>query len=599
MSSRPCTGIGIVVLTVLCLAALAAPRVARGASSSGAPAAISASATRAGAHLRELRAKSNGNCSAGQMAINALNPFSDCQPLNQAGQTIVKTLAGLPGTVAGAVATGIMDQVTSWMVGAAQTITGWVFKEAAIITKPELDARWYLSLFSGLAALGGALAGLVALIALGSAAIRRDPDALGEVLYGIGRAGIGTSIVVALTIIALTAADAIANGFAHQMPADFYKTLASQWGGSGWGGFGAAALAFLVAFVATIAGLLVWLELIVREAAIYMAVLFFPVALAASIWPALRMWVRRLGMLLLMFVMLRPVVVIVLALAGSVTSAGLSFGNGSMPHSVGTILAGVVIFGLAAFTPWVLMFLVGTEIGVMYSRGSSTSGPGGSGQKQAGAGRVGGGLAGGPQLADSPGLAAAGAGGGSAGSAAGGFRLGSLGGSGTNGASSRGPVAAAAGLMGGVGGAAARLGGQLSQHAAARIQVAGGRSGVTPGGLLPVLEVGNGGTAGDVTSTRGPAPSSNGWPSGGSSFSDSVGQPPPPPPPRSQASEERDATSPEAPSSVDSAVPRLPAMQVGEPPATAPPPPRAGESPSPQGSADPTAPPPNGGETGR
>ena len=86
-------------------------------------------------------------------------------------------------------------------------------------------------------------------IALGSAAIRKDPDALGEVIYGIGRAGIGTSVVVALTIIALTAADGISNEFAKQMPAAFYKTLATQWGGSGWGGFGAAALAFFGAAV--------------------------------------------------------------------------------------------------------------------------------------------------------------------------------------------------------------------------------------------------------------------------------------------------------------------------------------------------------------
>ena len=219
---------------------------------------------------------------SGQMLLAALNPLSNCQPLNQAGQAVVNTVASLPGTIAGAAATGVMDQVTAWMVQAAQTISGWVVKEADVITRPELDAAWYLSLFSGLAALGAALAGLVALIALGSAAIRKDPDALGEVIYGIGRAGIGTSVVVALTIIALTAADSISNGFARQMPADFYKTLASQWGGSGWGGFGAAALAFLVAFVATIAGLVVWLELIVREAAIYIAVLFFPVALAAA-----------------------------------------------------------------------------------------------------------------------------------------------------------------------------------------------------------------------------------------------------------------------------------------------------------------------------
>jgi hypothetical protein len=540
---------------------------------------------------------SDGHCSLGQTALNVLGPFSSCEPLHRAAGTAVHAVTSLPGAVAGGIATGIMDQVTSWMVAAAQTITAWVFKEAAVITKPELDARWYLSLFSGLAALGAALAGLVALIALASAALRRDPEALGEVLYGIGRAGIGTSIVVALTIIALTAADAIANGFAHQMPADFYKTLANQWGGSGWGGFGAAALAFLVAFVATIAGLLVWLELIVREAAIYIAVLFFPVALAASIWPALRMWVRRLGMLLLMFVMLRPVVVIVLALAGSVTTAGLGFGNGSIPHSVGTILAGVVIFALAAFTPWVLMFLVGTEIGVMYSRGSSTSGVAGSGRKDANGGRVGGTLAGGPVLAGGldPATAGAGAGGGSAGSAAGGFRLASLGGSGANSASSSGPVAAAAGWMGGVGGAAARLGGQLSQHAAARIQVAAGRSGVTPGGLLPVSEVGHAGAAADATPARVPEPPSGGQPSGGSSFSDSVGQPPPPP---SQRSEKGDPTAREAPSPVDSAVPGLPATREGEPPAAAPSPPSAGGPPSGQRPPAPNEP-PHRGETGR
>ena len=131
-----------------------------------------------------------------------------------------------------------------------------------------------------------------------------------------------------------------------------------------------------------------WLELIVREAAIYIAVLFFPVALAASIWPALQMWVRRLGMLLLMFVLLRPVVVIVLALAGSVTSEGLSFGQGGIPHSVGTILAGVVIFALAAFTPWALMFLLGTEVGVMHSRGGG-SGNGRASMRRAWRGRRG------------------------------------------------------------------------------------------------------------------------------------------------------------------------------------------------------------------
>jgi hypothetical protein len=517
------------------------------------------------------------------MLLNAVNPFSNCQPLNQVAQSAIHGVASLPGALAGAAATGIMNQVTAWMVQAAQTINGWVVKEAGVITKPELDAGWYLRLFSGLAALGGALAGLVALIALGSAAVRKDPDALGEVIYGVGRAGIGTSVVIALTIIALAAADGISNEFARQMPADFYKTLASQWGGTGWGGFGAAALAFLVAFVATIAGLLVWLELIVREAAIYIAVLFFPVALAAGIWPALRMWVRRLGMLLLMFVMLRPVVVIVLALAGSVTSSGLSFGSGSIPHSVATILAGVVIFALAAFTPWTLMFLVGTEIGVMHSRAGPSGGAGGgrgSGGSSPG-GRVGGGLATAPTFASGgePAMAGAGAEGGGA-SRGGGMRMSSLGGSGSGGASSGGSIAAAAGWVGAAASAAGRVGGQVSQHAAARVHVAAGRSGVAPGGILPPSAGGLDGGAGSpqapAADPEPPSPSSS---SQGSAFADGVGGP--------SGSPGGSPSSADSPSPVDSSVPPAPPSATeafGAPPA----PPAPQENPS---ATEPPAPP--------
>jgi hypothetical protein len=235
------------LVAAIILGALLAPRAAEAAS---APASPNSSVTTGGASASPAAHAASGGCSVGSTLLNTLNPFSSCNPARQA----IGAIAGIPGDLAKAAATGIMNQVTAWMVGAAQTISGWVVKEAGVITSPELNAGWYVHLFSRLAALGGALAGLVGLIALGSAAIRKDPDALGEVIYGVARAGIGTAIVIALTVVALSAADAISNEFARQMPADFYKTLADQWGGSGWGGFGAAALAFLVAFVATIAG---------------------------------------------------------------------------------------------------------------------------------------------------------------------------------------------------------------------------------------------------------------------------------------------------------------------------------------------------------
>ena len=64
-----------------------------------------------------------------------------------------------------------------------------------------------------------------------------------------------------------------------------------------------------------------------------------------------------------------------------------------------TLLTRIVIFALAAFPPWSLMFLLGTEIGVMHSRGGTSAG-GGRGSS-GGSGGVGaaGGLATAPMLA--------------------------------------------------------------------------------------------------------------------------------------------------------------------------------------------------------
>jgi hypothetical protein len=131
-------------------------------------------------------------------------------------------------------------------------------------------------------------------------------------------------------------------------------------GSSGFGGFGSSALAMFMAIVQVLAGVLVWVELAVRNAAIYLAVLFFPVALAASIWPNLAGWTSRLARLLFLFVILKPVVLIVLAFAGNAALAGLSL-DGGLGSSAGTIIAAITIFALAAMAPWTLMLIVAAD----------------------------------------------------------------------------------------------------------------------------------------------------------------------------------------------------------------------------------------------
>ena len=270
------------------------------------------------------------------------------------GGTLVKTAVGA------AAAGATFDLAAHWLIAAAQKITGDVVATITGSTSPQLTAAWFQRSFAPMAALGAALALLVTLIALTSAAARRDPSALAGTLAGIVRAGIGTGLLIALTTLALQVCDGISADVVASSHQAFWSQVGSAWGSSGFGGFGSSALAMLMAIVQVIAGVLVWLELAVRNAAIYLAVLFFPVALAASIWPTLAGWTSRLVRLLFLFVILKPVVLVVLAFAGNAALAGLAL-HGGLASSAGTIIAAITIFALAAMAPWALMLIVAAD----------------------------------------------------------------------------------------------------------------------------------------------------------------------------------------------------------------------------------------------
>jgi tRNA U34 5-methylaminomethyl-2-thiouridine-forming methyltransferase MnmC len=107
-------------------------------------------------------------------------------------------------TAVGAVAAAAtFDLAARWMIGAAQKITGAIVSKITSSSSPQLTAAWFQQSFGPMAALGAALALLVTLIALTSAAARRDPAALAGTLAGIVRAGLGTGLVIALTTLAL------------------------------------------------------------------------------------------------------------------------------------------------------------------------------------------------------------------------------------------------------------------------------------------------------------------------------------------------------------------------------------------------------------
>jgi hypothetical protein len=400
--------------------------------------------------------------------------------LTNSACSVGSTIASGVGSIVSGVGNSILDAVASWLIGAATAITSFVAAQMTATTTPALQSSWFEAQFAPVAALGAALALLVTLVALGSAALRRSPDALAGTIVAVVRAGFGTGVIVALTAIGLGIADAVSADIIHSSPHAFWSTVAAAWGHHGFGGFGSSALAALIALGEVFGALLVWLELIVRGAVIYIAVLFFPVALAASIWPPLAGWTGRLGRLLLLFVMLKPITLIVLSLAGNAAASGLSFSAGASA-SVGTILAAVVIFALAAFAPWALMYLLSADAESAWTGGALRAGAGGAvAGTQGRSVRNGGGLAN---------LHSGSAGGGGGTNAGGGPNAGGRGGGGSGGGTPQPPSGgsqggqaqtgsggAAAGSNGGSAAAAGAIGGG-SVAAAAGMQRAASRAG--------------------------------------------------------------------------------------------------------------------------
>jgi hypothetical protein len=341
-------GLAGVIALVCCPRALALPAAA-GVQAGRPPSAAFASVPRA--------RQASLTCTLGTPVIGPTLPKGPCEA---AEKLAGKAVGGLVGEAVSAAGGGVMNALAEWMIAAASTVTRLLARELQRTSTPQLGAAWFQGQFAPMADLGAALGLLVALIALASAAVRRDPSALAASLAGIVRAGIGTGLVVALSTLGLEIADQISNAILAGAPHSFWSTVAHAWGTTGFGGFESSALATLIALVEVLAAIFVLLELIVRDAGLYVAVLFFPVVLAASIWPALSPWTGRLARIELLLIVLKPVALIVLCLAGSAAAAGLSF-SGGISGSVGTILVAIVIFALAAFAPWVLMYLLAAD----------------------------------------------------------------------------------------------------------------------------------------------------------------------------------------------------------------------------------------------
>jgi len=287
---------------------------------------------------------------------------------------VCNVAGGVAGSVGSAVGSAVgfgvgsvLDAVSSWVTTGAAWLLAQIGGVLSTTTAIDLGAPWFRSHYATMAGLAGVV--VVPLLLLGVLqALYRQSAAmlLRSVLVHVPLAVLLTAVAVSLVQVGLAVTDALCAAVSQGAGLDtghFLGTLTDALGPAQAAQPGGAPtfVLFLGGIAVVIGAVLVWLELLLRSAAVYVAVLFLPLALAGLAWPAISHWARRLVDTLAALVLSKLVIVSVLSLA----AGALAGGTGSTPTGASgpgggfaSVLGGAALLLLAAFAPWSLFRLL-------------------------------------------------------------------------------------------------------------------------------------------------------------------------------------------------------------------------------------------------
>jgi hypothetical protein len=298
------------------------------------------------------------SCSSAAAALGTSGLGPVCQSV--AG-SVAGPVTSLPSQVAGFGADSVLNAAASWVTGGATWLLGQIGGALQSSTQIDLGASWFTTHFETMAALAGVV--IVPLLLLGIVqAIHRQSTSmlLRSILINVPVALLLTGAAVKLVQLGLALVVAMSADVAHGAGLDtghFLSATTSALSGPLAGAPATPAFVLFLGGLALVFGsFLLWIELLVRAAAVYVAVLFLPLALASLAWPAVAHWCRRLVDTLVGLVLSKFVIVTVLSLAVSALAGGTN-GQGS-GGGFSSVLGGAALLFLAAAAPWALFRLL-------------------------------------------------------------------------------------------------------------------------------------------------------------------------------------------------------------------------------------------------
>ena len=262
----------------------------------------------------------------------------------------------------------VIGGITDWLAKGFVQLVTYVWEVMDRTTSPHLTSEWFagsagapyltavaaatglLAVFLFCALIQGIVAGrpmeLVRRLALDT------PSAVAGILFTVAFAQVGVDLVDAMSdgiwelirTKAVTAVDSVMRASTALQAGSFLSPL--------------------MLLIGMLAVLLLWFVLFVREALVYLVVALAPLAWATSVWPAIAQVRKRTLEMLAALVFSKLAIALALAVGlgalGGIGATGQP-GDGVVANGfaeVGTMVVGVITFGLAAFMPFLVLKLV-------------------------------------------------------------------------------------------------------------------------------------------------------------------------------------------------------------------------------------------------
>lgn len=297
----------------------------------------------AGPAIARVKDKPDDGCGASNIVFDAF-----CEVKDEVGD-----VAAAPFRYAG---NSVVETITSWVADGATWLLGKVVRFIDTSTSPDLGAEWFSERYRFMIGLAALVLVPMLLIAAIRAVMNQDlSQLLRSFFVYLPAAILGTFFAIHLAHFLLAATDAMSAAVADRIAGDVSQIFDAV--GKGLGTTGALAPStpsfaiFFGALFLIIGSFFVWLELLIRSAAVTVSVFFLPLMLAGLVWPATQRWTRRLAETLVALILSKFVIVAVISLA---TAALAEPGGGGF----GSVMGGAALMLMAAFSPLALLKLL-------------------------------------------------------------------------------------------------------------------------------------------------------------------------------------------------------------------------------------------------